>query len=122
MIDALSGTPQLIVKLLYGSGLRLMECLRLRIKDVDFVRGEIIVRDGKGMKDRVTMLPGSGVLAPEFIMFQDSESILSRALRTPGNGCRLINSQSRVSCRYLMRWGRSASTPRRLLRLSSYSE
>ncbi len=53
----LSGTHQLMAKLLYGSGLRLMECMRLRVKDVDFAQRQIIVRDGKGMKDRVTMLP-----------------------------------------------------------------
>lgn len=47
----------LIVRLLYGSGMRLLECLRLRIKDVDFVRKEIVVREGKGNKDRITMLP-----------------------------------------------------------------
>jgi integrase len=44
-------------QLLYGSGLRLMECLRLRVKDVDFSQQHIIVRDGKGFKDRVTLLP-----------------------------------------------------------------
>ena len=43
--------------LLYGSGLRLMECVRLRVKDIDFALGQIIVRDGKGGKDRITMLP-----------------------------------------------------------------
>jgi integron integrase len=48
---------QLMAKLLYGSGLRLMECVRLRVKDLDFARRQIVVRDGKGMKDRVTMLP-----------------------------------------------------------------
>ena len=47
----------LMAQLLYGSGLRLMECVRLRVKDVDFARREITVREGKGMKDRVTMLP-----------------------------------------------------------------
>lgn len=47
----------LMLRLLYGCGLRLMECVRLRVKDVDFGMGQIIVRDGKGMKDRVTMLP-----------------------------------------------------------------
>jgi len=51
------GTNGLIIRLLYGTGMRLMECLRLRIKDVDFARGRIIVREGKGAKDRVTMLP-----------------------------------------------------------------
>jgi integron integrase len=44
-------------QLLYGSGLRLMECLRLRVKDLDFDQRQIVVRDGKGAKDRVTMLP-----------------------------------------------------------------
>jgi len=57
VIGFLSGTHQLMAKLLYGSGLRLMECVRLRIKDVDFAQHQIIVRDGKGMKDRVTLLP-----------------------------------------------------------------
>ncbi|MDT8282561.1 MAG: phage integrase N-terminal SAM-like domain-containing protein [Gammaproteobacteria bacterium] len=46
----------LILKLLYGTGMRLMECIRLRIKDIDFERLEIVVRSGKGNKDRVTML------------------------------------------------------------------
>lgn len=46
-----------MARLLYGTGMRLMECLRLRVKDVDFDRGEILVREGKGAKDRVTMLP-----------------------------------------------------------------
>ena len=43
--------------LMYGAGLRLMECLRLRVQDVDFAANQIIIRDGKGNKDRVTMLP-----------------------------------------------------------------
>jgi len=49
----------LIIKLLYGTGMRLMEAVRLRVKDVELIRQEIIVRDGKGGKDRVTMLPDS---------------------------------------------------------------
>jgi integron integrase len=52
-----AGTHQLVGGLLYGSGLRLMEALRLRVKDVEFSRGEVLVREGKGNKDRVTMLP-----------------------------------------------------------------
>jgi len=59
VLEHLSSTHQLMAKLLYGSGLRLMECLRLRIKDLDFAQREIVVRDGKGEKDRVTMLPES---------------------------------------------------------------
>lgn len=54
---AMGGQQQLMAKLLYGSGLRLMECVRLRVHDVDFAMGEIIVRDGKGNKDRITFLP-----------------------------------------------------------------
>lgn len=55
----LDGAPALVVGLLYGSGLRLQECLELRVKDVDFERHEITVRRGKGQKDRRTMLPSS---------------------------------------------------------------
>jgi integron integrase len=59
VIAALSGTHQLLAKLLYGTGLRLLECLRLRVKDIDFHLNQIIVRNGKGDKDRVTILPAS---------------------------------------------------------------
>ena len=57
VLHGLSGTAWLMASLLYGSGLRLMECLRLRVKDVDFTYNQIVVRDGKGDKDRVTVLP-----------------------------------------------------------------
>ena len=51
------GQHWMMASLLYGAGLRLMECVRLRVKDVDFTYRQILVRDGKGQKDRVTMLP-----------------------------------------------------------------
>lgn len=57
LLARLTGTPWLIVSLIYGTGMRVMECLRLRVKDVDFSRREIVIREGKGAKDRVTMLP-----------------------------------------------------------------
>ena len=57
VLAQLSGVKWMVATLLYGSGLRLLEALRLRVKDVEFSRGEIVVRDGKGQKDRVTMLP-----------------------------------------------------------------
>jgi integron integrase len=57
VLHGLSGTVSLMASLLYGSGLRLMECLRLPVKDVDFAYDQILVRDGKGGKDRVTVLP-----------------------------------------------------------------
>ena len=57
LINALSGTRKLIAMLLYGGGLRLMECIRLRIKDVDFASDQIVVRPIKGDRDRITRLP-----------------------------------------------------------------
>jgi integron integrase len=63
LLAAMQGTKWLMASLLYGAGLRLTECLKLRVKDVDFEYRQIVVRDGKGAKDRVTMLPLS-VLEP----------------------------------------------------------
>ncbi|MBI5241112.1 MAG: integron integrase [Elusimicrobia bacterium] len=59
VLGQMSGTPQLMSMLLYGSGLRLMECCELRIKDLDFGQNQIVVRSGKGGKDRYTMFPTS---------------------------------------------------------------
>jgi len=63
ILAKVSGTPWLIVSLLSGGGLRLLECLELRVKDVDFDGNQVIVRRGKGRKDRRTVLPAS-VKAP----------------------------------------------------------
>ncbi|MCL6271906.1 integron integrase [Sansalvadorimonas sp. 2012CJ34-2] len=57
VLSHLQGTPLLISQLMYGAGLRLMEAIRVRVKDVDFSRNEITVREGKGGKDRITVLP-----------------------------------------------------------------
>lgn len=57
LLAMMEGRTWLMASLLYGTGMRLMECLRLRVKDVDFARNEILIRDGKGAKDRRTMLP-----------------------------------------------------------------
>ena len=57
VLERMHGAPRLMASLLFGSGLRLLECCRLRVKDLDLERGEILVRDGKGQKDRRTMLP-----------------------------------------------------------------
>ncbi len=62
LLHELSGTMGLVASLLYGTGMRLLECLRLRIKDVGFERREILVRKGKGGKDRVTVLPENLIL------------------------------------------------------------
>src|SRR5439155_4901359 len=57
VLKQMSGELRFMAELLYGSGLRLMECVRLRVKDVDFGYNQIVVRDGEGLKDRVTVLP-----------------------------------------------------------------
>ena len=57
VLEQLHGTYRLIATLLYGCGLRQIECLRLRVKDIDFATNQITLREGKGQKDRVTMLP-----------------------------------------------------------------
>jgi integron integrase len=57
LLSHLTGTAWLVASLLYGSGLRLIECLRLRVKDIDFERRQIVVRDGEGGKGRVALLP-----------------------------------------------------------------
>lgn len=59
MLEHTDGTAGMMLRLLYGTGMRLMECVRLRVKDVDFDLHQITVRDGKGGKDRVTVLPRS---------------------------------------------------------------
>ena len=59
VLSSMQGAPKLIARLLYGSGLRLMEALTLRVKDIDFARNDILVRNAKGQKDRHTVLPES---------------------------------------------------------------
>ena len=59
LFDQMEGVMALVARLLYGTGMRLMEGLRLRVKDLEFERRELIIRDGKGGKDRITMLPDS---------------------------------------------------------------
>jgi integron integrase len=63
ILTRLEGSPRLMAALMYGSGLRLLECARLRVKDVDFDRHELTVRAGKGQKDRITLLP-AGLAQP----------------------------------------------------------
>jgi site-specific recombinase XerD len=63
LLEQLDGVTWMVASLLYGAGLRLQECLMLRVKDVDFAYRQVLVRDGKGGKDRVTMLP-EGVVQP----------------------------------------------------------
>lgn len=57
VLEQMSGVYQLVARMLYGTGMRLFECAQLRIKDVDLQRREVLVREGKGGKDRITVLP-----------------------------------------------------------------
>ena len=85
LLAAMPGTTGLLARLLYGTGMRLMEGLRLRVKDVDFDRHVVIVRDGKGSKDRVVMLPRS--LAPALRQqFEQAHAVwqADRAVQRPG--------------------------------------
>jgi integron integrase len=85
LLHATTGPMQLLFRLLYGTGMRKMEALRLRVKDVDFDRRLIVVREGKGAKDRITMLPG--VLVPDLekqLAYAKSLWAADRALERPG--------------------------------------
>jgi len=83
VLKGLAGTNWLIASLLYGAGLRLMEAVRLRVKDVEFSRHEIVVREGKGAKDRVTMLPES-VIAPLQLHLAKVKSLHKNDVATGG--------------------------------------
>ena len=83
VLKGLAGTNWLIASLLYGAGLRLMEAVRLRVKDVEFSRHEIIVREGKGAKDRVTMLPES-VIEPLQLHLAKVKSLHKKDVATGG--------------------------------------
>ena len=61
LLDSMTGIPGLVASLLYGAGLRLLDGLRLRVQDIDFAAEELLIRDGKGGKDRRTMLPDQRV-------------------------------------------------------------
>ena len=80
ILCAVEGTQWLMASLLYGTGMRLMECLRLRVKDVDFGYSQILIRDGKGQKDRITMLPGR-LTAPLQTQLQKVRQLHDRDLK-----------------------------------------
>lgn len=79
ILEHLDGECELMASLMYGSGLRLSECLRLRVQDVDLARGEIHVHDGKGAKDRVTMLPDA-LKVPLAMQLRQSKAVHERDL------------------------------------------
>ena len=104
VLNAMEGTPKLVVQLLYGSGLRLIEALRLRIKDIDFDQQHILVRDGKGFKDRVTLLPQT--LVPDLKQqIQRSKMIYEQDLRNGYSGVSLPYAIERKYRNAPREWG-----------------
>ena len=104
LLGQLSGTPQLVASLLYGSGLRLLECLRLRVKDVDFERREIVVREGKGGKDRVVPLP-QACIGPLRAQLEQARRMHQRDLTTGLGRVRLPGGLERKSASAAQEWG-----------------
>jgi integron integrase len=104
VLGELSGTAWLAASLLYGSGLRLTEALRLRVKDVGFARGEIVVRGAKGGKDRVTVLPAS-VAAPLALHLDSLKIRYERQRRRGEPGVSLPGALGQKYPQYAAHWG-----------------
>ena len=104
VLDRLTGTIRIVAGLLYGAGLRLMECLTLRVKDVDFARNEIVVRDGKGRKDRVTMLP-EAAKEPLRVYLQRVQLVHERDLREMAGRVELPDAIGRKYPNANREWG-----------------
>ncbi len=85
VIALIPGKYQMMAKIMYGGGLRLMECIRLRVKDLDFEMNEITVRDGKGGKDRLTLLPES--IKPALQEHLERVRLLHEQDLATGHGC-----------------------------------
>lgn len=110
----LDGTLGLMAGLLYGSGLRLMECVRLRVKDVDFSRHEIVVREGKGNKDRVTMLPMS-LVDPLKLHLDKVKALHARDVDEGSGEVYLPNALARKYPKAGREWGWQYVFPSRIL-------
>jgi integron integrase len=104
ILDRLRGTPWLIASLLYGAGLRLLECCRLRVKDVDFARNELTVRDGKGAKDRVTLLPAR-LVSPLRVQIERSRTLHEADLEAGVGSVALPHALERKNPAAARLWG-----------------
>ena len=103
ILAQLNGAKWLMASLLYGAGLRLRECLNLRVKDVDFDYRQIFVRDGKGAKDRVTMLPGS-VIEPLRCQLEYAKALHERDLASGHGDVELPHALARKYPRAPYEW------------------
>jgi integron integrase len=104
LLAELSGVPGLMASILYGSGLRLLECCRLRVKDVDLELAEILVRDGKGRRDRRTVLPGK-LVEPIRLQLADSEALHIEDLARGHGSVELPDALERKYRRAPWEWG-----------------
>jgi integron integrase len=104
VIAHMSGVHQLIAGLLFGSGLRLLECLRLRVKDLDLYHRRILVRDGKGAKDRVTILPGT-ILDALQLHLNNVRLLHEHAVERGFGGVELPHALARKYPRAHLQWG-----------------
>ena len=104
LLAAIQGTKWLMASLLYGAGLRLRECLKLRVKDLDFGYRQIVVRDGKGAKDRVTMLPGS-LVEPLRTQLRNARELHERDLHDGIGDVELPHALARKYPRAQYEWG-----------------
>ena len=104
LLARMHGTKWLMGSLLYGAGLRLRECLKLRVKDVDFGYRQILVRDGKGGKDRVTMLPGT-VIEPLKAHLERTKALHERDIADGCGDVELPDAIARKYPRALYEWG-----------------
>ena len=94
LLSALQGPVWLLASILYGAGLRLLECVELRVKDVDLAKRELRVRDGKGRKDRVTMIPAR-LIEPLAARLADTRRLHDADLRSGAGWVSLPNALSR---------------------------
>jgi integron integrase len=104
LLAAMQGTKWLMASLLYGAGLRLRECLKLRVKDIDFGYRQIVVRDGKGAKDRVTMLPAA-VVEPLKTHLRAAKELHERDVRDGYGDVELPDGLARKYPRAQYEWG-----------------
>jgi integron integrase len=104
VLACLTGVPLLMAQLLYGSGLRLQECCQLRVKDLDFDRGELRVRRGKGGRDRVTVLPGA-VGEPLRAHLAHVRTVMARRAARGGGFVELPGALERKIPRASRQWG-----------------
>ena len=120
ILARLDGVQWLVASLLYGSGLRIQECLQLRVKDVSLDRGELLVRDGKGQKDRVTVLPSA--LVPHLRAHLERVRRLYEADRASGRpGVSLPFALSRKYPQAATSWGWQYVFPSRSFCRDPYS-